>query len=259
MKFGRKPPVYNRRTFRNGLVLAKALDPLGPAPTSCPNFIAAVESAVGGRDQWGMMGNDVAGCCTISSTGHRIMLTTANAGPQIVIPTRDDVLNLYKQLSGWNGVPDDPSDTGLDETTVCQFDITTGLLGQKSSGTAMVDPGNLDHVKWTVAMFGACRLGIVVTQGMMDQFGAGQAWDGTGDPTPLGGHDVPFVYYRDDESGGDIITWGRRHPFTWDWWTKQTVEEVHAELFLGWADAVGSTPANLDMTLLQEQLTAVAT
>ena len=71
-------------------------------------------------------GNDVAGDCTVAGMYHCAAVALANAHRPVPF-TGDDVTALYMQLSGWNGIEDDPSDTGLDLETVLNFTQHTGL------------------------------------------------------------------------------------------------------------------------------------
>src|SRR5258708_1825138 len=73
-----------------------------------------------------VLGNDVAGDCTVAAAYHIQGMLLANANDAIPFANQD-ALTLYEKLSGWNGVEDDPSDTGLSETDVLNYWMSTGL------------------------------------------------------------------------------------------------------------------------------------
>jgi hypothetical protein len=253
-KLGRRPAIHNRRTMRSALALFKALAPLGSPPTVSTDYVSAVmKQSPGG---FGMDLNDSLGDCVIADSAHQVMLHTANAGT-IVIPTDQDVLEMYSAVGGY--IPGNPStDQGCDETAACQYLESTGLCGQKSAGTAMVDPTNLDHIRWTVEIFGACRLGIVVDQQMEDEFSAKEPWTIAADPndSTAGGHDVPIVQY--DSQYAYVVTWGGLQPVAWSLIANSAfLDECHAEVFTDFIGATGTTPGGFDLATLMQDLQAL--
>ena len=97
-----------------------------------------------------VLGNDVAGCCTLSAAGHIKGAWLGNSGQPIDF-TAQDVLTAYKFLSGWNGVEDDVSDSGLDEIVVFNYWMQTGLAPNpaehKISGAIRIDPTDPGEMK----------------------------------------------------------------------------------------------------------------
>lgn len=252
---GRLPAVHTLPTLRWALALAPFLDALGAPPAQSSDYVSAVmKQAPAG---WGIFLNNRLGCCTVADSCHQVMLHTANAG-SIVIPTDQDCLAAYEAVSGYT--PSNPaSDRGADENTVCQYMQTTGIAGQKSAGHAYVDPANIEHIKWTVQIFGACRLGIIVDGQMEDQFSSHQPWTtpaAADDPT-IGGHDVPVVKYDADYAW--VVTWGALQPVAWSLMTQpQFLEEAHCETYPDWVRAGGTAPSgfNLDGLLAKQRLLA---
>lgn len=242
---GRLPTRHDIHTFRAGIALARALAPLGAPPAISDDYVTPVEKATDG--DWGMMGNDKAGCCTIADSAHQIMLHTANAG-SIVIPTADQVTKTYFGLTGGQ-------DTGLDETAVCRFMMTTGLCGQKSAGTAMIDPANMDHIRWAVQLFGTCRLGIYVTDEMMQDFEDGKPWTSLGSTNP-DGHDVPAAQF--DKEFLYVITWGKLQPVAWPVVANSKfLLEAHGEVYPDWIRANGNAPNGFNLPGLLAELPQV--
>lgn len=250
MKFGRKPARHTVRTHHTQQLMALFLNPLGSPPPKSDNWVAAVHNQMGG-DNWGMLGNDQYGDCVEADCGHMLMLRTANVG-SIVVPTTEDILALYTQVTGFN--PADPNtDQGTDETSMCAYMESTGLLGHRSSETGMIDYQNLDHVKWCVQMFGGCRIGFNVPAFAMNHVGPGQVWDidPTADNSIEGGHDVPIVGYDGDMF--TVVTWGHTQLMTKAFYNT-FCEEAHAELYQDWIEATGSTPSGFALNELIQGL-----
>jgi len=203
----------------------------------------------------GMFLNDVYGCCVCADTAHTTMLRTANAGT-IIVPTDNDVLKLYEAVGGY--VPGDPStDNGCVESDMETYLIGTGFLGQKLDATSAVNPHNTDHVKWTIRLFGSCRIGFQVPGYCMDQFNNDQPWDvtTTGDQSIEGGHDVPIVGYAGNMF--TVITWGVYQKMTLPFLLRYA-DEAHAELAFDWVRQQGTAPSGLDLNDLAAKMAEVS-
>jgi hypothetical protein len=227
--------------------MTAALDPLGSPPVASNDYISAVTVP------WGVMGNDDVGDCTIADCGHSLMLRTANNG-QIVVPTTQQILDLYSNLSGWS--PSNPSsDNGLDESTVCAYMVSTGLLGHKADATGSVDPWNFDHLKWCIQLFGSCRIGLNFPAYAVDLFDAGKVWDisTTGDQS-TDGHDVPLVDYRNGYF--TCVSWGKLQMMT-PAFLNHYIEEAHSELYFDWIKSQGEAPSGFSLIDLTAKLQQV--
>lgn len=251
MKLGKAPAEHSLRTMRSALRMASFLDPLGAPPATC-DYYRAVEAQAG--QDWRMFCNDQYGCCVWADTAHALMQRTANAG-SIVYPSDADVLAAYSAVTGFD--PRDPStDRGTSETAACQWLMSTGFAGHKSAGTAMLDPRDLDHVRWCISIFGTCRLGLYpLPQSAMDQYDAGQPWTWVANSPSVGGHDVPLVGY--DENWFYCVSWGRRIPVASAFITAYC-DEAHAELYPDWVRAQGTAPNGLDLAQLEVDLRAIS-
>ena len=235
--------------------MARALDPLGPAPDASNDYIGAV------KVPWQMFLNDSLGDCVCADTAHSLMLRTANVG-QIVVPQDSDVLALYEAVGGYDPTqtqPDgnNPTDQGCDETAMCNYLETMGWLGHKADAVGSVDPRNLDHIRWCIQLFGACRLGINVPAWAMDAFGAGQPWGAPpagADTTIEGGHYVPLVDYRDGTF--TCVTWGQPQIVT-PAFMALYCEEAHGEVQMDWFTAQGLSPPGFDVAALIGDLSAL--
>lgn len=182
------------------------------------------------------------------------MIRTANAGSMIT-PSAQQVLDAYAAHTGFN--PNDPgTDNGDDETSAIHYLQQVGFLGHKCDLTTGILVSNLDHIRWCVQLFGACRLGINLPQSAMDQFNSNQPWKDVGDNTIIGGHDVPICHYEGDTFY--IITWAKRQPVDISFLKSENyLEEAHAELYFDWANAQGACPSGLDFQALAQDIRAV--
>lgn len=251
MKFGRRAPVHTRRTFRLGLAVHRALASLGTPPAVSNDYVSAVMKASPGG--WGMYLNNQLGDCVCADSAHQLMLHTANSG-SIIIPTDQDVLSLYEAVGGYE--PANPStDQGCDEQSMERYMIATGLCGHKSAATGPIDPTNADHLRWAVQIFGAARLGILVTDAMMEAFSAGRPWESaTG--SVEGGHDVPIVKY--DADYAYVVTWGKLQPMTWQLVTNpQCTQEAHCSVWPDFVKAGGTSPAGFDLSTMLADAQAI--
>lgn len=252
LKLGCRPAYHNKRTMRSALSMARALDSLGSPPDASMDWTAAVDAQTHG--DWGMDGNDQVGDCVIADDAHFIMLRTANTG-KIAIPTTAECLEQYKVVTGWNGVIGDPSDQGTSETDDCAWLVKTGFLGHQANATGMIDPGNLDHLRWTIQLFGAVKFGVNLPQSAMDQFNAGQPWTVVkNDGGSIGGHDILGVTYS--ANGFNVVTWGKLQPVDPAWILKYA-DEAHALLFTDWINAQGTAPNGFNLANLLADLPEV--
>lgn len=240
-KLGKKRAQVDRHSFAKARLLSDTLTQLGKPPAASEDWTVQVHKQMG-SEHWGMMGNDQYGDCTCADSGHQLMLRTANTGT-MVQPSTQDVLDLYTGITGFD--PNDPStDRGAVEMLVIRYLEVKGLLGHHVEAAANLNPKNLDHVKWTIQMYGACRIGVGLPTNAEEQFEDGHVWElvpGTGIE---GGHDVPLVKYTPD---GLLwcVTWDKLQPLTEEWYLAY-VDEAHAELAGDFLLSTGLSPAGYD-------------
>lgn len=246
-KLGRRPAVFTRRSVAGASLMRASLTRLGAPPSASVDRVSAIPA-------WGQMGNDELGDCTCADTAHALMLRTAATGTPIV-PTDEQVIALYSAVSGY--VPGNPStDCGAVEADICAYLKQNGFLGHKSDNWVNLDPADLDGLRWSIELFGTCRLGLNLPNSAIDQFNAGQPWDVVAsDDGSAGGHDVPLVRYDDDNFW--CVTWGRLQPIKAAF-LRQYLEEAHAELYFDWIAANGRSPGGLDLATLASDLNAIS-
>lgn len=201
---------------------------------------------------WGMLGNDQVGDCAIAGIDHIEMLWNAEAKKQVTFTTKD-ALNEYSAITGY--IPGDPStDQGTDIVTAAQYWQSTGIAdnnGVVHKIASFLQVDTPDHAITAAYLFGACGLGIQLTDEAQAQFMNGQPWDvGTlsGDYhfVPLVGRDDKYLY---------VVTWGAVQAMTPAFF-KQVCYESVAYLSDEMLTA-GKSPDGFDLAQLQTDLEAL--
>lgn len=246
-KYGKLAPKKHPMTLR----FAKYLKSDGPL---LPPAKAAWEYQGKIPQDWGMYGNDQYGDCVFAAFAHMIMCWTANTG-KIVIPTVEDVLKGYSDVTGFNPTTG-ANDNGTSMTDAYDYWKSVGIAGHKIDGWVSVDWTNLDHVKLAIYLFGAINPGIRIPASAEEQFDNGLSWDiEEPDGGNRGGHSVP--YFGFGAQGDTGVTWGRRQPTSWSWWLKY-VEEAYAPLSLDWIKSNTLAPNHIDVDTLEADLKLIA-
>ena len=168
----------------------------------------------------------------VDRVNHTLRFECAEQNKQIAV-TDEDVLNEYWAEQGWrpsrcswfSGVRPKP-DNGLVMLDSLNSWRKTGWLvgGRRYSIYAYASTLTEVEVKASIYLLGGVDLGIVITQGAMDQFDKGEPWDVIGDAfgEVLGGHAIYGVGY--DEKYLYIVTWGKVQPMTWAFYHRYTDE-----------------------------------
>ncbi len=244
MKLGKTAPFHDPRTLQ----LANYLRPaVLPPPPPQQDWATKVST-------WPMMLNDSIGDCTIAAAGHCIEEWTAIAGGAVIVPDAS-ILAAYSAVSGY-----DPNtgqhDVGANEVKVLNYWRKNGIGGHKILAYAALEPGNLDHVRDSVVIFGNCYIGLALPASAQTQ----AIWSvppggatGQGAPGSWGGHAVPVVGY--DPLGLIVVTWGALKRMTWGFWGAYC-DEAYALLSTDFLSG-GKAPDGLDLPALQQDLSAV--
>ena len=249
-KRGALAPERTLRVMRSAIAMSAVLDMLGEPPPASNNYIGAVVNLpcdIYGNNQWGD--------CVEVDTAYGVIIRTANAATATVIPTITDVFNLYEHF-GFR--PDQHIDPGTSEVGMCQFLKASGFLGHKLDDFATVDPGNINHIKWSIQLFGGVRFGWALPNYAEQQFLYRQPWDFIrgADQSSIGGHDTRVIHYEGDTFY--TSTWGR-------WMQPVTIPfinafagEAHPELYFDWIKEQGMAPSGFDLATLEQKLQQAA-
>ncbi|HET9655453.1 MAG TPA: hypothetical protein VFP72_08870 [Kineosporiaceae bacterium] len=204
---------------------------------------------------WDMYRNDQIGDCGPASGGHYVAAASTAAGhPHI--PTVDDVIDLYRRVSGY-----DPA-TGRHDDGVIMQDLLSemrkgGLAGKQILAFAEVDVSNRDEVDLCIDLFGGVLIGANMPRDAEVQFDAGQPWTPTsgrgGRAGSWGGHAMHAGRYSRIRKARDVTTWGRVQVMTDAWWYRY-VAEAWVIITEEWVQANGFTPSGLDLYGLGREL-----
>jgi hypothetical protein len=244
MKLGKTPAVYDVRTLQ----LANYLKPtVLPPPPPQYDWSRKVVS-------WPMMMNNTIGDCTTAAAGHCIEEWTTDVGTPVIVPD-SQIVAAYSAVSGY-----DPKtgqhDVGASVVKVLNYWRQSGIGGHTIRAYAALEPGNLDHVRDTVFIFGNCYIGLAMPVSAQRQ----AIWSvppggpsGQGAPGSWGGHAVPVVAY--DPQGLTVVTWGALKRMTWGFWSTYC-DEAYALLSDDFLTA-DKTPGGIDLASLEHDLAAV--
>jgi hypothetical protein len=241
MKLGKLEPRHDPRTlhFANYLNTGK----LPPIP--------AQKDWSGKVRNWGMMGNDTIGDCTIAAAGHLIEEWSANASTEIV-PADSDIISAYSAVSGYDPQTGE-NDNGAYEIDVLNYWRNTGIANRKIYAYAACEPRNHSHIKASVYLFGGCYLGVSLPLSAQNQ----RIWSVTrgpdSEPGSWGGHAVPIVAF--DAHYVTVVTWGALMKMTWPFLDRY-VDESYAILSQDFINN-GIAPNTIDWTALQADLSKI--
>ena len=204
---------------------------------------------------WGMLGNNKVGNCTIAAMLHLIMgwQEVANAGTPVSF-TEQEAIDLYSAITGYN--PNDPNtDQGANETDVLNYWKSTGALGHKIAGYVSLDISNIEMVKAAIYLFGGVYIGFSVPEYIMEIPNGGSWSQKPGaDVNIEGGHAIYLPGYGRDGATG--VSWGTTYTFNWDFWHTY-VDEAYAIVSTDWIEQSGKSPSGVDMNGLIADLSQV--
>jgi hypothetical protein len=243
--FGLKPPQPEAIKFKLGEYLD--LDEIPPPPLSYGYISNATYQ--------GMLGNDQAGCCVVSGAAHEIMTWTKAASGTTAAFHDSNVLDTYKAVTGWDGVTDSASDTGLDMQSFAEYRRTVGLRDANNVThriLAYAEIGNdVDSIVKAAYVFGAVGVGLRMPQSTLSQFSSGVPWSPISSSGIVGGHYVP-VEGRNHHGNLVCVTWGKLQAMTPPFITKYcdvAVAYITEDFING-----GLTPRGFDVARLNADL-----
>jgi len=217
-------------------------------------------------DAWGVLANDVYGCCAICGPEHQTLLFCAEGKRPCAF---DDAVTLtnYGAITGFtpldaDGNPypadDNPTDQGTDVGQMADYWMQTGLLdanGVRHKVAAVVDmnPGDLRELWVATYLFQSVGLGFALPDSAMQQTQDGQPWDVVDGASIVGGHYVPCFGRQNGMGIG--VTWGVLQPFTTRFYTtynNQGICALSEEMMIAAKDIDG-----VDDQLLRADLDAL--
>ncbi len=201
-----------------------------------------------------MFGNDQYGDCTCAAIANLVILWTCHTGT-VVIPTLQQVLDLYTTVSGFNQQTGE-NDNGAAMTDVLAYIQANGFAGQKILGWAAIDPTNLEHRKLGCQWFGATYVGVNLPAQAQNQFSSNQPWEVVPGDSIEGGHAIIRPGYG--SLGDDYVTWANWEQKASAAWSKAYVEEEYVIISEAWMNqATQLTPGGFNLAALQSDLEAL--
>lgn len=206
LRFGKKPPIKDYRTFLLQNYIIK--DDI-PTPPVNFNSVTRVYQNLNQYDPsylFPMLANDEIGDCTIAGMAHGDTVWSGLVGNLSIYPV-ELVKKIYFHLTGGD-------DTGLAMLTVLNYFRKNLVMNERIYAYMGLNPHNHTHVKQAIMLFGGIFLGFQVQEKCLQDFVTKVTWT----PGELlnAGHAVFATGY--DEEGINVLTWGNTHKGTWDWW-----------------------------------------
>ena len=215
-----------------------------------------------------MFANDLYGCCTCASQGHRIIAQEFATQQHETPVTEADVLRVYSAVTGFR--PDDPStDNGAYMLDVANYMRRTGM-GREKDGTThrvdafvKVDHTNRREVLTACNLFGGVWLGILLPEAAANHVGPNDLWDvpardpltGVYEPGSWGGHAVEAIGYNG--TGVQVYTWGQEQFLSWRFFDSY-VDEAYAFISEDWFRSGGRTTRGFDAAQLRGWLSELS-
>jgi hypothetical protein len=192
---------------------------------------------------WGMLGNNTVGDCTIAGAAHAVMAWNREVKRNLPVPDQAAVVKQYEAITGG-------ADTGCVEVNVLTLWQQQGLWGDnRIDAFAPVPTRDLVAVHKAVAFYGGAYIGVTLPRSAVDQFKQNAPWTVVPHSPIEGGHCVILVGY--DPSFAYAVTWGAVVQVTYPWLATY-MDECWAIISEEFAQAHGGP--ELDLAALQADL-----
>lgn len=195
-------------------------------------------------------------CCAIAAPGHAIQTWSSETEAEVIV-TDGQVLQAYKDNSGYDGTP--ATDTGCNMLDVAKYMRTTGIGGKEIETFAILDHANHDHLDFTIDAFGGVYAGLNLPLSCQNQITWALSVGGTdGNPRAgtWGGHAV-WILGKDKVRGTiKFVSWGQLMEMTYEFWDVYS-DEAYA--FLSTSDWAENklAPSGFDVDTLRSDLIEV--
>lgn len=173
-----------------------------------------------------MFGNDTVGDCTCADVGHATLFWNRLVGKTVSVST-NNVLALYSAVTGYNGTPE--TDRGANMADVAKYHKKTGLEDEtgtyhKCAAYTAITPGNLEEIKQSIYLFGACSIGWELPESAQEQTQEGKPWAVVSGSPIEGGHDTLAIAYGPLYLY--VVTWGMIQKVEWSFVSKYMDEGI---------------------------------
>lgn len=177
-----------------------------------PTVATSVASPNIPQYNWGMLGNDQVGNCTLAGAAHLDMAWNVEVDEHNTIPTTAEDEKEYFSMTG--GV-----DSGLAMTTVTTKWVKKGLFGYKVKAAAPVALTQI-ALKQSIQFYGGAYLGVQLPDSAQSQFhqGGPTTWSVVAHSPIDGGHCIIGVGFN--PTGMLCVSWGQLLLAEWSWIAK---------------------------------------
>jgi hypothetical protein len=214
LKLGKAPVKRDKRNIRLAALLKKL-----PAVPALWDFDLDFAK---GPIPTPMFANDWLGDCVIAGRAHMTIRFEYFEQSGTILPITDKiVVNEYKREGG--GM--DPDNQGLVMIDSLKAWRKKGWKiarhTYKIHAFTEMDPKKPEEIKVAVRYLNGAYVGVSLPNCWQEQFQRGQTWDivpgPNGKPNPYSGHCIYICGYN--ETGPVCVTWGRKQPMTWKFFT----------------------------------------
>lgn len=251
-KLGRQARTFDAAIPHVATLKRAMAAPLPPLPV-------AVNNAARLPPNVGMFANDRVGCCTCAGMGHLIQLWSQDAEGAERSVTDAQVLQAYREVAGYDGVPGDASDRGAVEQDVLHywqnvgFPLAEGRL--KVGAVYEVNPRDLAGLCEVIMEFGAAYVGFEVPSGFMDDLPP-LLWEDRPEYGEIeGGHCVLLHSFDRTDPANPIFgvtSWGTNRKYRMAAsFVRRYLDEAYGIVSSLWIDKSGKTPYGLDLAALE--------
>ncbi|MFF8916780.1 hypothetical protein ACF08M_26520 [Streptomyces sp. NPDC015032] len=244
-RLGKAPAKIDRRTLNFAQYLETTLPP-APIAKSWTDKV----------QDWEALGNIQYGDCVEAAALHLEQNWSAYEGPAEFEPNEKEALDAYTAIAGFS--PSDPStDQGTNMLQALVYWRNQGIGGNKIFAFAACEPGNTEHIRDAIALFGGAYIGLALPDTAKQQ----NVWMvppggpvGEGAPNSWGGHCVPVIGYTPTQLF--CVTWGQLHAMTWQFF-QTYCDEAYAVLSGQWTDPSRPDPDGFTLDQLRQDLAAI--
>lgn len=243
-KLGKLPKKFDKRNLKLSNYLKEKVE--------FPKYLDWTK----GVTQWGMMSNDVLGCCTCSTAGHKIQGWTLNDAMSMITLSNNDIVKAYMEVSGYDGTPQ--TDNGAYVLDLLKYWKNVGIGGHKIDAFVEVDVKNIDLIKTAIYLFGSVYTGIELPLSCQNQLIWDVPWYGTwfnGAKGSWGGHALSLHGYGNNLIG---VTWAKRQMITERFFSFYGSEAYAVLSIADWLGADNKAPNLFDLNKLEKDLKEVS-
>lgn len=257
MQFGKLGrPVTSPRDLRTRWFARYAAGDTTPGYTAPP----PLDDWTGPTSDYTFLGNDRVGCCTRTCYGHVVQQRCALLGVKCEL-TADDVLQAYKDGTGWDGVPGSLSDHGdsiLNALTQLRKDGFGGKY--KLRGFGRVNHNDTEEMRAALHLFGSIIIGASLPEAIVRQ---GTNWDLSPvgqrqpdeKPGSLGGH--AFILTAHQRGRWGAMPWIHKTNITYAW-DDLYIDEAWFAVDDLWVTQNRSAPNGFDLARFEHDVAAIA-